>query len=197
MNGKTTTKVLSGLMAVGLFLCGTLSARAAEEEDKQLKAATEELNREAAASGNETKKAESLAQQFSVDVATVQQMRDKKQGWGEISTQLALAQQLSKKEPGTYPSTAEALSRVETLRDQGKGYGGIANELGFKLGPVVSSVKQSRNAIQTASRANRPETTGGTGIGNNSNKGERPDRLERPEKPERSNRPENAGRPNQ
>lgn len=159
------------------MLCGPVWADEAEE--KALKAAQQEVDREAAASKGEAK-VDRLAQQFNVDATTVQGMRDKRQGWGEISTQLALAEQLSKKDPQTYPTTADALNRVGTLRDQGKGYGVIAKDLGFKLGPVVSDVKRSRDTIRSSARADRPEKAM---------------KIDRPERPERPNRPEKPDHP--
>ncbi|MDO8730778.1 MAG: hypothetical protein Q7J69_06325 [Candidatus Omnitrophota bacterium] len=167
------TSVLLGV----LLLCGPVWAENAEE--KELKAAQQEVDQEAAASKGEAK-VESLAQQFNVEPATVQQMRDKRQGWGEISTQLALAERLSKTDSATYPTTADALNKVGALRDEGKGYGVIAKELGFKLGPVVSGVKRSRDTIRSSARADRPERTG---------------RIDRPERPERPDRPEKPNHP--
>lgn len=165
-------KKISTLLLGTLLLCGPVWADEAEEE-KTLKAAQKEVDQEAAARKGEAK-VDNLAQQFNVDSATVQGMRDKRQGWGEISTQLALAQQLSKTDPATYPTTSDALSKVGSLRDEGKGYGVIAKDLGFKLGPVVSGVKRSRDTIRSSAQAHQPETAG---------KANRTDRPENPNHP--------------
>ena len=164
------------LLSVSL-LRGTAAQAATEDEERQLTAAQQEVDRTPSA-GDETEKVENLAKEFKVDPAMVQKMRDKRQGWGEISTQLAMAQQLSKTDSKTYPSTADALKRVEDLRDQGRGYGGIAKELGFKLGPVVSNVKRSETALRTTGRPERPESAHG---------------FERPNRPDRADRPDHPG----
>lgn len=170
------------VMVGALLLCGPVWADEAEE--KALKAAQQEVDQEAAASKGETK-VNDLAGQFDVDPATVQEMRDKRQGWGEISTQLALAQQLSKKDATTYPTTADALNKVGSLREEGKGYGVIAKDLGFKLGPVVSGVKRSRDTIRSSARADRPEKA---------EKAMKADRPERPARPDRPEKPDHPGK---
>jgi len=172
-------KISSMVLAGTLLVCGPVWADEAEE--KALKAAEQKVDQAAAASKGEAK-VDSLAKQFNVEATTVQEMRDKRQGWGEISTQLALAQQLSKTDSKTYPTTADALNRVGTLRDEGKGYGAIAKDLGFKLGPVVSSVHRSSDTIRSSARAQRPE------------KSARPERPERPERTQRPEKPDHPGK---
>jgi len=95
-------------------------------------------NGEVFENSNHTKE---LAEKYQIPEATVIEMRNEHQGWGEIETQLALAERLFQKDPVTYPEFEDALNRVEGMRDDGKGYGQIAHELGFKLGDVVSDAK--------------------------------------------------------
>lgn len=170
---------LVGSLLAGLILCGQALAEEAQPEEKELAQTQQEMDQELAKTGQE-KQAENLAQKYNVEPQTIQRMRDQRQGWGEISIQLALAQQLSRTDPGKYPTTADALKRVEGLRGEGKGYGVISKELGFKLGPVVSDVKRSRDTLRAASRVERPE---------------RADRPERPERPEKFSRPDKPGKP--
>ena len=108
----------------------------------------------------EETKADSLAQRYSVEPQVVQGLRDKDRGWGEISNELALAQQLSKDQPDTYPTTNDALRRIETMRQEGKGWGAISKEMGYRHGSIVSDSRRSEKA-------------------------EKPDRPEKPNKPEK------------
>jgi len=141
-------------------------------------------------------------------------------GWGNVNITLSLAQALL--ESGAYPDLQSALTGVETtvtnedgtttvtseggvlaLRADGMGWGQIANELGFRLGDLVSASNRSERAAArvndgTAGRAAREERVARAdrpARPERAERPERPDRPERPEKPERPERPERGGRP--
>jgi len=91
-----------------------------------------------------TSRAEDLARQFQVDPSTVNELRNSGQGWGEITIELSMADRISKLDPQTFPTMGDAINRVSALRASGEGWGRIAQDLGFKLGPVISAVKTGR-----------------------------------------------------
>ncbi len=171
---------------VGVFLLasGFMATAWAEEDEKDLLKEQKQTDHEIFGPGQESERAGRLAQKFEVDPAVVREMRGKGNGWGEVSIQLAMAAELSRREPGAYPTTAGALARVRTLRAEGRGYGEISKEQGFKLGPVIREVHRARTDLkgfEKPAKLERP--TGGMGSFN------RPDRLDRPGKPERIDRP--------
>jgi hypothetical protein len=117
-----------------------------------------------------------LAKEFNVAPSVVEGLRANKQGWGETTIELSMAQRLSQSDPKTYPTLADALNKIEALRSEKMGWGKIAQTLGFKLGPVISSTERARHDLTTESRASersrgaeKAETMG------------RPQRVERPE----------------
>lgn len=186
---KTQQKVM-WLGVIGLFLVGVGGSPAwgadPAGEEKELDAAAQEMD--TAPAGSESARVNALAQQYDVEPAAVQQMRDKRQGWGEISTQLAMAEHLSKTDPAQYPSFDAALDTVQAERAKGSGYGRIAKDLGFKLGPVISDVKRSKAEF-------RPEKLEKMEKRLKQDRTERI-RMEKPERPEKPMRPDEAGRPN-
>jgi len=94
-----------------------------------------------------------LEKEYKVTETQVQQMRDKKLGYGEIAIVLALCQKM----PGG--ATDVNIQQVMTMR-QGPptmGWGEIANKLGTKLGPAVSQV---RNVNRETNREMRHEAKG-------------------------------------
>jgi hypothetical protein len=194
------TRLTSPFIAAGLsFLrlqTGPAPAQIATEE-AQLKTQEQEINRSGGL-GQDRARAEALARQFTVSVSTVEEMRDKKQGWGSITIQLAMAAHLVKQDPTTYPTMADALKKVETLRAEGRGWENIAKELGFKLGPVVSDVQQARRELRAEARGDaRVEKERDRGRADLHAEGrlDRPDRPARPERPERPAKPERPERP--
>lgn len=194
------TRLTSPFIAAGLsFLLlqtGPAPAQIATEE-AQLQTQEQEINRSGGL-GQDRARAEALARQFTVSVSTVEEMRDKKQGWGSITIQLAMAAHLVKLDPTTYPTMADALKKVETLRAEGRGWGNIAKELGFKLGPVVSDVQQARRELRAEARGDaRVEKERDRGQADLHAEGrlDRPDRPARPERPERPAKPERPERP--
>ena len=113
----------------------------------------------------------------------VQDLRQKKLGYGEISLLLAL----TAKQPD--PATAKPLSEVVAMRQGGMGNGRLAKELGYKsLGAVIKSVKATETGVGTVTANARTERAEKPG------KPEKIEKVEKPEKPEKPERPEKPGR---
>ncbi len=168
-----------------MALSGGKTWAAADPDEKRLNAAQQQIDRKGTPPN-----AEALATEFGVSTATVERLRAQKQGWGETTIELAMAQRLAKTNPTAYPTMDAALAKIEGMRAEKHGWGRIARDLGFKLGPVVSSVQRARHDMSPAPRTEtkaQPER---------SMRNERPEgRPERPERSERPERPERPGRP--
>jgi hypothetical protein len=173
-------------LALTVFLTGALMA-AATTEEQQL--ANEQRGIEGAVATTRAPRPEVLAKEFGVTTETVTGLRSQNRGWGTITIELAMAQQLTKTDPATYPDMSAALAKVESLHAGGRGWGRIAQDLGFKLGPVVSSVQHARQEIRREVRADR------TVRAERSDLRDRPTRAERPERPIRAEKPERPGKP--
>ena len=125
-----------------------------------------------------------------------------KMGYGNVFISVALAQQtltaqgISSPTPAQIeaalnggsvtvgnPPTTATLTGVLTLRASGEGWGKVAQSLGVKLGPVLSSIR-SANARLHAD-AMRPAQTSKARVDHST----RMDRVERPMRPERPERP--------
>ena len=106
--------------------------------------------------------------------ADVQNLRQRKLGYGEISILLALAA----KQDGTSP---KSVNEILAMRQTDKmGWGNIAKALGYKsLGSVNQSVKATEAGVEKVSQTNKPEKV---------EKVEKPERI-RVEKPERVEKP--------
>ena len=114
----------------------------------------------------------------------VQDLRQKKLGYGQISILLAL----TAKQPD--PTTAKTLSEVVAMRQGGMGMGQVAKELGYRnLGSVIKSVKATETGVGTVTASSRTEKAEKPGKPEKIEKVERPDRPEKPEKPERPEKP--------
>lgn len=185
MNGTLTTAVLGGLIL--LFSLSTPLWARIDADEAQLETVRKEIDRDSTKS--EADKIQSLTRQFSVSPETVQSLRANKQGWGETSIELAMAQHLTQTDATTYPTMTDALNKIGALRDQKMGWGKIANYFGFKLGPVVSAAQHARNELRTGPQAAGTPNAGkpATGV----EKAGRPERMSRPERPAR---PERAAR---
>lgn len=184
-------------------LLGLEQEAALASEETELQSVKQQLDTETVARPS-GKQAETLAKQFQVEVKTVEQLRSAKQGWGEISIRMALAQELVKTDLKTYPTMTEALRKVGDLRAQGSGWGVIAKDLGFKLGPVVSEMRHVRNEMRAEMRNADPDRSSKVSkqeMGHErlkierEHKGDRMDRVERIERPERMEKPERPERP--
>lgn len=199
-----------GVLLMTFLFTGTVWAQLSADEAR-LQAAQGAIDSEAS-TGAAKSKVDVLARQFQVPTSVVEDLRNKKQGWGEITIQLAMAQHLSSTDPQTYPALTDALTQIEALRGDGKGYGNIAKELGFKLGPVISEVQRARQEFRAEIRGNQPsERTRAEGRTETridegkdrerirqefraEHRVDRLDRVERPERPERPPRPERPER---
>lgn len=180
-----------GVSLMTLLFSGTVWAQSPADESR-LQAAQSAIDSEASTSATKSK-VEALARQFQVPTSVVEDLRNKKQGWGEISIQLAMAQHLSSTNQTTYPALTDALKQIETLRSEGKGYGNIAKELGLKLGPVVSDVQRIRQEFRAEIRGNQPNERTRVEL-RTETRTDRAERPQRPERPERPQRPERPGR---
>lgn len=187
MNGTLTAAVLGGMIL--LFSLSTPLWARTDADEAQLETVRKEIDRDSTTS--ESGKTQSLAKQFNVTPEAVQDLRAKKQGWGETSIELAMAQHLTQTDATTYPTMTVALNKIEALRGQKMGWGKIANYFGFKLGPVVSAAQHARNELR---RESRPEKSV-VRKAEMSGKPETAARVERAARPERVSRPERPARP--
>lgn len=182
--------MIAGLGVVSALVVGGTGGIAWAEdtnaEEQALDKKATNINNMPASPKNDEARAQALAKQFNVPESRVTELRNQKMGWGEITISLAMAEHLSatSKTPLT---TEEALTKIEQLRSEKKGWGKIAHELGFKLGPVMSKVERSEEAVKTADRQV-------TERGESKSKGDRPEKLERPDKGDRLDRAERAER---
>jgi len=186
MNGQLTAAVIGGLILV-MGLGVPVWART-DADEARLNTVQKEIDSSATAPG-QTMQVETLAKQFNVAPSVVQDLRAKKQGWGETGIELAMAQRLAQTDPKAYPTLMDALTKIETLRADKMGWGKIAKDLGFKLGPVVSAAQHARNELRRESQTTgsakvspKPETAA------MSEKPVRPDMAARPNLPERPER---------
>lgn len=175
MKNLKVTMAFAGLMLV--LLAGGPAWAQTDADESRLEKVQRSIDQEAA-KGQATP-AQTLANEFSVAPSVVQGLHANKQGWGEVTIELTMAQRLTQSDPKTYPTMADALNKVEALRAEKMGWGKIAQTLGFKLGPVISSAERARHNLTRESRAS--ERMEGT---------EKTERMERPERAERPDRPE-------
>lgn len=192
------TKSFRYILAVVLLaLCipGKVGAQSASDEVR-LQTMQREVEEDALKRG-QTKHVELLSQRFQVQPSVIEELRNSKQGWGEITTRLALAEHLTKSDPTNFPTLDVALQRVGDLRNDKRGWGNISKELGFKLGPVVSDVKHSLQDLRREGQTGQLKVEKADTRGEQSSRPERferPQRPERPEQPQRPERPERVGK---
>ena len=139
MNDRPWNPMLAVVITVALLQ--PLSAADADNAQQEAELTREEQTINKANVSNKTAQIEALAKQYGVEPSVVEGLQAKQPGWGGTSIQLSMAQNLVKTDPNTYPTMTEALAKVEALRAEGKGYGAIAKELGFKLGPVITTTR--------------------------------------------------------
>jgi hypothetical protein len=179
----------------GLILLFSLSSplwARTDADEAQLETVRKEIDRDS--TKGEADKIQSLAKQFNVEPGVVESLRASKQGWGETTIELSMAQQLMQTDANTYPTMTAALDKIGTLRSQKMGWGKIANYFGFKLGPVVSTAQHVRNELRNESRAATAPNTDKSGKPASATRVERAGRPERVSRPERPARPERAAR---
>ena len=93
-----------------------------------------------------------------------------------------MAKPLTQTDPNTYPTMTDALQKMDTRRADKESWGKIANDLGFKLGPVVSAAEHTRQELVRELHQDRIQKV------ENVERVERPDHPQRPEHPERPER---------
>lgn len=112
----------------------------------------------------------------------VQNLRNKRLGFGEISILLALAAKQTTDNPKPF-------SQIVAMREGGMGLGKLAKELGYQsLGTVQKSVKATDKSVEQVALNGRSEKTEKPG------KVDKPEKLDKPAKPEKVERVEKAGR---
>ncbi len=176
---------------LGLIMAVGVPAHADDADDTKLQTEVQHIDKDKSVKTDE-QKVDALAKQFNVPEATVQDLRTKGQGWGEVTIGLASAQQLTKMDPKTYPTLADALTKIEALRASGEGWGKIAKDLGFKLGPVVSAAHHTRHEWHETLRTEKAEHHEGM---EKSERGEHMDRPAHPDHPDHPDHPEMPDRP--
>jgi hypothetical protein len=183
-----TKGVGAGVILALLALSGG-RATAASSEETQLNQEETAINQQAVP--KDAARIEALSKQYGVEPSVVEQIHTTQPGWGGVTIKLAMAQNLTKTDPTRYPTMSDALTKVEALRADGKGYGAIAKELGFKLGPVISAAKHTRNEMRheshsASSPGQVPAEKGHAG---------KPPHAEKPPRPEKPNHPEKMPKP--
>jgi hypothetical protein len=194
-----STRWSSIVTALGLALL-TGAAGAAAQDQRTLGQVQAEANtldakasRVAATPEGQRRMVETLAAQFKVGQATIEQLRSQKMGWGEVTIALALSQELMKQNPTLTPE--QALAQVLASRESG-GWGKVAQQYGLKLGPVLSQIKRADKEVSGIERAGRDKVarTERAERRERPDRPERPEKIERPEKPERPDKPEKPER---
>jgi len=108
----------------------------AQREEQQLRAIGRRIDRNTRdiQQDNHT---EMLAEEFHVPLSVIEEMRQKGQGWGNISIALAMAQSLCQKDPLHYATTGDALFQIQLVRAQSKNWRQVARGAGIPLQPVL------------------------------------------------------------
>lgn len=174
---KFVRAVFGGLALV--FAATTPLWAQVDQDEGRLQATHATIDKDLAAKGSAAQ-VQALSKQFNIPPSQVESMRAQKQGWGEITIQLAMAQHLTQTDPKTYPTLNDALAKIQALRSENVGWGKIAKDLGFKLGPVVREAERARLDLAKGIRGERMEQV------TKQERSERPERPIRPERPERS-----------
>lgn len=178
------------LLFAGILLCAAMPLLAQDKsaDEKKLDKVSMTLDEDAATPEGDKAVMARLMGEFGVDAARIQGLRDQKLGYGEIGITLSLAKGM---EGGI---TDANVQQVMTLRrgPPVMGWGKIAQQLGEKLGPVISRVKKvSADARRDAAAERKMIRKGKPEKGERMAKPERPGRMERMERPER---PERSGK---
>lgn len=100
------------------------------------------INRAAAAPEGRERVVEHLSRELNVPAATLRaQHEQSKLGWGELSIANRLAQK-----------TGVPVDQLIAEHKSGKGWGAIAKERNVKLGPMVSELKKSDEALEAKAK---------------------------------------------
>ena len=122
-------------------------------DEIKLQVTKQELD-EDAAGHPEIPHAEAVTKQFKIDPHLVEDLRAGKQGWGEITIQLVLAQEAYKLAPSSYPNLVQPLQRIGDLRKEKQSWGEIAKQLGVDLAPVVTEAQRVRQELRAKAKTN-------------------------------------------
>lgn len=169
-------------MLSGLSLTVPVQAQVNQDEAR-IVSTSNNIDRDATAAKGQTVQLQALAKEFNVSTGLIEDLRAQKQGWGEVTIGLAIAQHLSQTDPKAYPTLTDALTKIESLRADKIGWGKIAQDLGFKLGPVISAVEQARHELVRNLHSERPQPI------EKAERHERPNTPMRPELPDRFEHP--------
>ena len=121
--------------------------------DIKLQVIKQEID-EDAAGRPEASHVEAVTKQFRIDPHLVEDLRARKQGWGEITIRLVLAQEAYKLIPNSHPNLVQALQKIGDLRKQKQSWGEIADELGIDLVPVVTEAQRARQELRAKAKTN-------------------------------------------
>lgn len=184
------------LIFMAVFITGVAATAWAEtsKEETRVEKDASDIDRDGGRADGEKRVVERLEKQFKVDESTITGLRDKKLGYGEIAIVLAMADKIG-------GVNAANINKIMAMR-QGtprEGWGEIAKKLGFKLGPVISSVEKVRSEahrdIEKAEHdRGKEEKHERSEKRERSEKHEKAERIDRPERVERPERAEKRGR---
>ena len=121
--------------------------------DIKLQVTKQEIDEDAAGRASSIY-AQALAAQFKSETKVVEDLRTSKQGWGEITIRLVLAQEAYKLAPGSYPNLIQPLQRIGDLRKEKQSWGEIAKQLGVDLAPVVAEAQRVRQELRAKVKTN-------------------------------------------
>lgn len=108
-------------------------------EEKEIDAVSSSLDKESKELGEAKKVEEGLKEKFNVNDARIDDLRNQKLGYGEISTVFSFAKQM----PGGIND--QNIQKIMNLRQAGEnkeGWGKIAEKLGLKLQPAVKDMNE-------------------------------------------------------
>ncbi len=143
--------IVAGMLVLALSMLST--AWAETKDEKKLNTQATDIDKTADTTEGSSVVVARLEKQFKVTSTQIDSLRDKRLGYGEIAIVFSLAGKL----PGGI--TDDNISKILGMRTGPPvmGWGEIANKLGFKLGPVVSSVMKVNRETQSDIKGERAE----------------------------------------
>jgi hypothetical protein len=172
----TILATIIGALLLNLFIAGNVRADSADQngaalmgllfmftagnkaEETRLERVHQAIDKDAATRTH--KYIQTLARRFQVPTGMIEKRRNKEQGWGEVTTELVMAQDATRINPDTYPTLIDGLKRIEDLRSRvvRMGWEKIAQELRLDLRAVRSAVENIRNDFRSKSLRLQPKT---------------------------------------